>query len=133
MLKTSIFASFMNYKGDTSLLSVLTCIRDGRYEASVSALRSLLDEERTDEAERLKKQLLAFTVSATYSGKRQTTYLTAYHPLVVLDLDKLPAEQIEPLRKRIEQAPYTVACFLSPSGRGLKAIVYAAVDMERKP
>ena len=55
MLKTSIFASFMNYKGDTSLLSVLTCIRDGRYEASVSALRSLLDEERTDEAERLKK------------------------------------------------------------------------------
>ncbi|MCD7850712.1 MAG: DUF5906 domain-containing protein [Parabacteroides sp.] len=80
-----------------------------------------------------RKGCLPFTVSALYNGKRLKECLTGYNPLLILDLDGLSAAEIERLRALIEAALYTVACFLSPGGAGLKAIVYAAVRIEPVP
>lgn len=42
MVQTSIFVSFKNYLGDSSLVKVLTDIREGRYGPPVLELRKKL-------------------------------------------------------------------------------------------
>lgn len=129
MVQTSIFASFKNYQGDAPLVKVLTDIREGRYGPPVLELRRKLSEGDKEGAEQIKKRLLAFTVSATYKGRRTKDCLTGYNPLMVLDLDGLQPDRIDGLRLLIEGEPYTVACFRSPSGNGLKAIVWNATGL----
>lgn len=129
MVRISLFAQFKMYQGDRELIVVLNEIREGKYASPVCLLREYLAKGDKVDAEQLKKRLLAFTVSSSYQGVRKREHLTAYHPLLILDLDKLPQSEIPRLRQLIEQAPYTVACFLSPSGNGLKVIVYAAVEI----
>ena len=64
MVQTSIFVSFKNYLGDSSLVKVLTDIREGRNEPPVLELRKKLSDGDKDGAEQIKKGLPAFTVSA---------------------------------------------------------------------
>lgn len=133
MVQASIFASFKNYLGDSPLVKVLTDIREGSYARPIQELRQKLSEGDKEGAERIKKGLPAFTVSATYKGRRTKDYLTGYNPLQVLDLDGLQPERIAGLRLLIEGEPYTVACFRSPSGNGLKVIVYNATGLDPVP
>ena len=133
MVQISVFIMFKNYRGDRALVAVLTEIKAGRYAPDVRKLRQCLADGDKTAAERIKKGLPAFTVSALYNGKRLKECLTGYNPLLILDLDGLSAAEIERLRALIEAALYTVACFLSPGGAGLKVIVYAAVRIEPVP
>lgn len=133
MVQTSIFVSFKNYLGDSSLVKVLTDIREGRYEPPVLELRKKLSDGDKDGAEQIKKGLPAFTVSATYKGRRTKAHLTGYNPLLILDLDGLQPGRIDGLKLLIEGEPYTVACFRSPSGNGLKAIAWNATGLPLDP
>ena len=133
MVQISVFVMFRIYQGNRALVAVLTEIKAGRYAPDVRKLRGCLAEGDKASAERIKKGLPAFTVSALYNGKRLKECLTGYNPLLILDLDGLTAADIVRLRALIEAAAYTVACFLSPGGAGLKVIVYAAVRLEPIP
>ena len=133
MVQISVFIMFRIYQGNRALVAVLTEIKAGRYAPDVRKLRGCLAEGDKASAERIKKGLPAFTVSALYNGKRLKECLTGYNPLLILDLDGLTAADIVRLRALIEAAAYTVACFLSPGGAGLKVIVYAAVRLEPIP
>ena len=133
MVQISVFVMFRIYQGNRALVAVLTEIKAGRYAPDVRKLRGCLADGDKAAAERIKKGLPAFTVSALYNGKRLKECLTGYNPLLILDLDGLTAADIVRLRTLIETAAYTVACFLSPGGAGLKVIVYAAVRLERVP
>lgn len=53
--------------------------------------------------------------------------------MLILDLDGLQPDRIEGLKLLIEGEPYTVACFRSPSGNGLKAIVWNAAGLPLDP
>ena len=131
MLKVTQFARFKRNEGDVNLIDVLQDIRSGKYATKVNQIRVYMDKGNPDAAETLKKELPAVTLSATYAGQRLAKCITAYNPLVILDFDELKKEDLARLLETARQAVYTVACWISPRGHGIKIIAYPAVRMER--
>jgi len=67
--------------------------------------------------------LPAFTPSGLFDGGRKLEFLKEYSGLIILDLDDLQQEQLITARQKIQECTYTYACFISPSGQGLKVLV----------
>lgn len=130
MMQVTMYARFRQCLGDVNLIDVLSDIRGGKYATTIHRIRSCMDKGKADAADTLKKGLPAFTVSATYSKQRLDKYLSHYNPLVILDFDKLAKEDLPHLLAQAREAPYTVACWISPRGMGIKVIVCPAVEME---
>lgn len=59
------------------------------------------------------------TGEVTYS-KRKDESLTIHSGLVILDYDNIPPHELKP---KLSQDPYIFACWTSPSGNGVKALV----------
>ena len=133
MIEATLFTNFRICGGNMPLFTILDDILCGKYEVPVNLHRAALQAGDTSTAERIKKALPAFTVSATYRNARRIEQLTGYNPLQILDIDNLDPADISRLRKQVNDAPYTVCSFLSPGARGLKIIVYTAVDIELHP
>lgn len=123
MEKVTIFTGFSQPVEDADLLSVLQDIRNGKYRADIEKIRSLFAAADYSKADQLKRQLPAFTPSATFSGGRKYDYITAYSGIIHLDFDKLNPDQLTSGYSKITQSPYTLACFLSPGGKGYKVFI----------
>jgi len=119
-MNITIFERFNQNLGDFPLVTILNGVRDGRWSKKVNAIRNALSEGDTERADRLKKSLPAFTFSATYSGNRRKESISRYTGLIILDVDKLDADQVDPIAWAAADCPYTLFCFRSPSGRGVK-------------
>lgn len=132
-MKGTLFSPFKSCKGDISLLSAFYGIRDGKCAPAIHSLRAKREAGDLAGAEQIKKELPAFTVSATYQGIRKAKGLKTYNPLLILDIDGLEAGQVPVLRALIEGACYTVCCYVTASGYGLKVIAYSAVQVELVP
>jgi Protein of unknown function (DUF3987)/VirE N-terminal domain len=100
------------------------------YKAEIEEIRNLLAQGLKQEADTKKKQLLAFTPSATFTEKRQMPFLEKYSGFVHLDFDKLTIEQLKAAKEIISKIPYTQLCFTSPSGNGLKVFVEVDTGLE---
>lgn len=133
MLKVTMFAKFKTCMGDVNLIDVLYDIRGGKYAPVVNRIRVCMDKNDTGTADRLKRGLPAVTISATYQKRRVAAYLTGYNPLTILDFDELQPEEMPRLLALLREAVYTVACWISPRGRGIKVIAYPAVGLELVP
>ena len=123
MASASIFKNFVHLVEHKSLLVITKAIKEGNYKEEVEAIRKLIADGQDKEADKLKKQLLAFTPSGTFENGRKAELLSQYSEFVILDLDKLSPVQIEEGKKLVALEPYTYAAFISPSGNGLKIIV----------
>ncbi len=119
----SIFQNFNEVVQNQKIIEVLHDIKTGKYINVITYLRKSLAENKMEAYERAKKSLPAFTPSATFKGGRKPEYLTAYNPLLVLDIDKLSKEQLQKAKALAKEEPYTFSCFTSPSGNGLKILV----------
>jgi len=119
----TLFTGFNQPVGDYNLLSILTDIKEGKYRADTLRIRSLIQQGEMEKADQIKRQLPAFTPSATYNGGRKPEFLEHYSGLIHLDFDKLIPDQLTSAFHSICQSPYTYACFHSPSGKGLKVFV----------
>jgi len=119
-MNVTIYEGFNKNRGDYSLEAILDGIRRGRWSKTVENIRQALLAGDSEKADRLKKSLPAFTFSATYSGSRKRDNLTGYEGRIMLDVDKLDADQVSPVAWAAADCPYTLFCFLSPSGRGVK-------------
>ena len=123
MGKVTIFTGFNLPVEDIDILSVLQDVRIGKYRADIENIRSLLAKADYLKADQLKRQLPAFTPSATFSGGRKADNITAYSGVIHLDFDKLNPGQLTSGYSKITQSPYTLACFLSPGGKGFKVFI----------
>ncbi len=121
VITISCFENFNQVSEQIDLTQMVERIKNGRYRSPIEKLRILYHSGSNEAFTAGKKSLPAFTPSAQYQGGRKAEYLTGYNRIVILDLDKL--EQVAPVRAKIEQCPYTLSCFLSPSGNGLKILV----------
>src|SRR5690606_14719277 len=119
----SIFQNFNEVVQNQKIIEVLHDIKTGKYINVITYLRKSLAENKMEAYERAKKSLPAFTPSATFKGGRKPEYLTAYNPLLVLDIDKLSKEQLTNAKALAKENPYSFSCFTSPSGNGLKILV----------
>lgn len=131
MDKTTIYKNFNIPIEDKPLISILEDIKAETYKHQIAAIRNYKAQGNTSLADQLKKELLAFTPSATFNGGRKKELLTAYSGFVHLDFDKLETDKLSRLTELIKTIPFTYACFTSPSGDGLKVFVRVDSDHEQ--
>ena len=89
-----------------------------------------MSDDKVKEADHLKKQLQAFTVSGTFSNGRSIDKIDTYRQYLILDIDKLSELQLKEIKQVTRLAPYTYASFISPRGKGLKIIVKVSSTKE---
>ncbi len=99
---------------------IIERIRDGASKDIIKAIRSEKDKEKRD---LLKQQLPAICFSGIFT-KRNDKSLTQHSGLICLDFDGYPNNRELLSQKEIlAQSKYVYAAFISPSGKGLKAVV----------
>lgn len=130
MASATIFKGFNNPVENTSLIILTKQIKEGKFKEEVERVTALARQGNKDEADKLKKQLLAFTPSGTFEGGRKLEYLTQYSQFIILDLDKLTPEQLQAAFDKAVSIPYTFCCFRSPSGKGLKILIEVTSTQE---
>lgn len=130
MATCTIFKNFTVPVENKSLIIITNDIASEKYKSSIEEIRSLKAEGKTEEAQEKKKQLPAFTPSATFRGRRLMENIENYSGFLHLDFDKLTPEQMQNATITLAQIPFTFAFFVSPSGNGLKVFVEVDTDLE---
>lgn len=126
MIYVNTIERFHIVKDTITLADALQAIQDQKYSKQVQKVRALLAAGKEDEASNVKKKILGFTPSGTFDKRRKADTLLTYNQIVIIDIDKLEPDQVEPLRKKANEHPSTLASFVSPSGLGLKILVKVA-------
>lgn len=105
--------------------ALLSGIKSGKWAEQVNALRAAVDAGRPKPIlQQLKaKTLPCFTGAGTFKT-RGNANLAQHSGMILLDVDNLPdASAAERMRDTFAGDPATVAAFISPGGRGCKAVV----------
>lgn len=100
-------------------------IRNKSLQKSTQKIRNETDKEKRT---KLKLSLLpAVTVSGTFrNGTHQAKDLDTYSGLMQIDFDNV--SDVEAVKTTLSKDKYTLACFTSPSGNGIKCIVKITPD-----
>lgn len=111
-----------------TLFEALNSIRVGVYQKEIDKVRDsyAVEGPYSDSYRRKKKNLPAFLFSGSISGSGFKFDLYGYTSLVVADIDNI--DDPESVREAFRNDPFVVACWLSPSGKGLKALFYVEYD-----
>lgn len=95
-------------------------IKNGAVKEIITELRSKLTKEEKDE---VKGRLTAITFGGQFN-QRSKSGLKEHSGLLILDFDKLPTfEDVLELKATLSESNYIFACWVSPSGDGLKALI----------
>jgi len=116
--KISIYKDFNDLQGHTiTVLGALERIRTGKSKELVEKAREAKTKKEADE---LKKRLPAACFSGVFN-KRKDSELVEHSGYIVLDFDNVP--NITQKRNELSLISYITAVWVSPSGKGLKALV----------
>ena len=124
--KVSVFESAMNPVPVEELKTSVALTRIFNNEdmrKRIEHARKLLKENDSDAYSAYKKTLPAVTFSGVFS-KRNNASITEPSGLIVLDFDHTD-EQTESLMEAMKSDEYVIAAFRSPSGYGVKVLLYA--------
>jgi hypothetical protein len=122
-MNISIFRKFNEVVENKPITDILKDIKEGLYEKEVLKIRDLALADKKEDADNLKKRLLAFTPSGLYEGGRKPEFLKEYSGFIILDIDKLKPDRVETLFLIAVGIEYSYSCFRSPSGLGFKILV----------
>jgi len=115
----NFFRNFNEIEDELDIVEVFQKIKDGEFELEIQKYRYALQKGDTN-AEKLKKQLLAFTPAGIFDQNRTKEKHTQYSGILHLDLDKLDASQMISLTSKLRNDDLVFAFFVSPSENGLK-------------
>lgn len=104
---------------------VLESIKNCKIQKQVDELRGETDKKKRNE---LKKLLPCILFSGTFS-KRSDKSIIEHSGYVVLDLDNVI--DLEQKKAEIVKNEFIYACFISPSGNGLKAVAKIPKDIQK--
>lgn len=110
--------------GSIDIRKLFEFIRGSVYRDKIRRLRKTMETGDTAKADRMKKQLPYYTVTATYAMERLAYSLVTYQDIIILDCDDMPAEKIPGYRQLVNDCPDTLGDFISPRMHGLKIFVY---------
>jgi hypothetical protein len=113
---------------DTPIMCTLDAIRDWLTTPPDNGLAKYVRQLADDGDElfdRLKTSLPVALFSGHFSYRSNQT-CTQYSPLVVIDLDDV--DDAAHMRDSMAGDPHIAACFLSPSGRGIKPLVWTSSE-----
>jgi len=107
---------------------VFSRIKNGKSKDLVEKIRK---EKEAKNIADLKKMLPSICFSGTFKA-RNDLGLIRHSGLICLDFDKYNSdEELRKEREKLEKNKYVYACFLSPSGNGLKVLVKVPPDKEK--
>ena len=119
----TIFKNFNEVVEHKTIATILEEIKTGKYKPGIIYLRKSLSEKKVEAYNKAKKSLPAFTPSGKFVGGRKLEFLTEYSKFIILDIDKLSTNDLQKSKSIAAQSEFTYACFISPSGNGLKILV----------
>jgi hypothetical protein len=119
----TIFKNFNEVVEHKTIATILEEIRTGKYKPGIVYLRKSLAEKKEEAYNKAKKSLPAFTPSGKFIGGRKLEFLADYSSCIILDIDKLTASELQNAKNLAAQSEFTYACFISPSGNGLKILI----------
>ena len=102
-------------------------IRTERSKEQVNLIRNCLDKERANE---LKKNLPSVCFSGKFGNNRTDAELIKHSNFLILDFDKVDDCAVKKLLLISE--PYVYATWVSPSGKGVKALIRIADGKKHK-
>lgn len=121
-IKTSIYSSFKSSENiDVELVLIFKRIKSDYYREKIIYMRSVINTP--DEYSKLKQKLPCFMVSGTFNQTKTKSNLNKYSQVIHLDYDKIAENLISTVKKKACSLPTTLACFISPSGKGLKIFI----------
>lgn len=112
------------YSKDAYYISVdeaLDRIATGKSLKQVEEIRGTIDKEK---ASKLKANLPSVCFSGKFTGDRKDDTIIAHSGFIVLDFDAV--EDLREKQIEIISNKYVYACWVSPSGNGLKALIKIA-------
>lgn len=104
---------------------VLQSIKDCKIQKQLNEIQVEKDEKKKKE---LKKMLPCILFSGEFTSRLDKA-IVKHSGFVVLDWDKL--ENVAKKKIEISKYPFVYACFVSPSGNGIKAVVRIPAIIER--
>ena len=119
----TVFKNFNEVIEHKKIEEVLQEIKTGKYKPGIIYLRKSLAEKKEEAYNKAKKSLPAFTPSGKFVGGRKLEFLTEYSKFIILDIDKLSTTDLQKSKSIAAQSEFTYACFISPSGNGLKILI----------
>ena len=114
----NIFSKEPNY---ISVEAALKRIQEGKSKKTVEEIRNTLDKEK---ANKIKLNLPSVCFSGEFGSDRTDAQLITHSGYIVLDFDNV--FELRDKQNEIISNPFIYACWVSPSGNGLKALVKIA-------
>lgn len=114
----NIFSKEPNY---ITVEVALQRIKEGRSKTTVEEIRNTLDKEK---ANKIKLNLPSVCFSGKFAKDRRDEDLLKHSGFIVLDFDNI--SELRDRQSEIITQPFVYACWVSPSGNGLKALVRIA-------
>ena len=121
----NLWANHVKHIEFFTLFAFYEATKNGKYKDKVEVIRKHIKEGNSKLADTLKTKLNGITLSAIFdpAKNRKKDFLIEYIGVMVLDIDNLSLDEIKRLTPLINALPYTLMCFISPSGLGIKIIV----------
>ncbi len=99
----------------------LSRISDGRSKTLINEIRGTLDKSKS---QKLKSNLPSVCFSGKFGADRKDEQIIEHSGFIVLDFDDI--SDLRDKQTEIISNPFVYACWVSPSGNGLKALVKIA-------
>ena len=99
---------------------VLEQIKIGFWKEQIEDIQYHINNGDIKQANGLKSKLPAFTISATYTGKRKKENVESYSGLLHLDYDKL--DNVQDVKSKIISISLYLCCFCKPLRKRVKSI-----------
>lgn len=118
-IKNSIISYCIGcYKKTTYDISIDEALNEIKQEKNFQEV----NEYRITQTKSLKNSLKAYIFSGNFS-RGEDTAIKSYYNICILDFDKIE-DNINDVKKLILRCDYVFAAWISPSGKGVKALIY---------
>ncbi len=123
-------SAFAELSKEISIKQVLEEIKNGNHANQVIRLRNLLNSGDREGYNSHKKNLAGVTFCGTFQGARRKTEIKQYNYLIVLDIDKLSADEMQSVKNNFSADKFVFAFWESPSKQGVKGLVHLSFSVE---
>ncbi|APA00220.1 DUF3987 domain-containing protein [Flavobacterium commune] len=122
-LMVSVYQNFATKLEDRNIVEILEEIKSGKHQGEINSIRYALHKGDQKTADKIKSELIGFTMSGTFGTSRTKANLLSYSQIIGLDFDHIPVTELSTLVTLINECKYTFASFISPSGEGIKVFI----------
>lgn len=104
----------------------LSRIKSGFVQSQVLKCRELLSDGKKETYTSEKQKLPSVTFSGVFLPSRKIGDLVSYTSLIIIDVDKIEESELQQKKCLVFEDPIVMACWVSPSGIGLKILIECA-------